>query len=81
MNDAFVEKFKNIFTGLERAHGVFEKSNEPQNGKKVEARMKTVHEPPTIEKFQKHLKGEYPAMGIVPINDEVSPFMRASREQ
>ena len=70
MNDAFVEKFKNIFTGLERAHGVFEKSNEPQNGKKVEARMKTVHEPPTTEKFQKHLKGEYPAMGIVPINDD-----------
>jgi hypothetical protein len=69
MNLELVEKFKNIFTGLDRAHGVFEKSNEPQNGKKVEARMKTVHEPPTTEKFQLHLKGEYPGMGIVPIDD------------
>jgi hypothetical protein len=69
MNLELVQKFKNIFTGLDRAHGVFEKSNEPQNGKKVEARMKTVHEPPTIEKFQLHLKGEYPGMGIVPIDD------------
>ena len=40
MNLELVKKFKDIFTGLERAHGVFEKSNEPQNGKKVEARMK-----------------------------------------
>ena len=31
--------------------------------------MKTVHEPPTIEKFQLHLRGEYPGMGIVPIDD------------
>ena len=52
MNLELVNKFKNIFTGLERAHGVFEKSNEPQNGKKVEAHMKTVHEPPTIQKFE-----------------------------
>ena len=37
MNLELVNKFKNIFTGLERAHGVFEKSNEPQNGKKVKA--------------------------------------------
>ena len=70
MNLELVKRFKDIFTGLERAHGVFEKSNEPQNGKKVEARMKTVHEPPSIEKFELHLKGEYPAMGIVPINDD-----------
>ena len=69
MDIKLVEKFKSIFTGLDRAHGVFEKSNEPQNGKKVEARMKTVHEPPTLEKFSNHLKGEYPAMGIVPIDD------------
>ena len=27
-----VKKFKDIFTGLERAHGVFEKKNEPQEG-------------------------------------------------
>tara|TARA_R110000796_G_scaffold19904_4_gene59522 strand:- start:72 stop:1631 length:1560 start_codon:yes stop_codon:yes gene_type:complete len=70
MDLELVKKFKNIFTGLERAHGVFEKSNEPQQGKKVEARMKTVHEPPTLDKFELHLKGEYPAMGIVPINDD-----------
>ena len=31
--------------------------------------MKTVHSP-TTEKFERHLKGEYPAMGIVPINDD-----------
>src|SRR6056300_171872 len=53
MNVELVKKFKSIFTGLERAHGVFEKLNEPQEGKKLE----------------QHLKGEYPAMGIVPIND------------
>ena len=47
-----VQKFKDIFTGLERAHGVFEKKNEPQEGVKVEAHMKTVHEPPSIEKFK-----------------------------
>jgi hypothetical protein len=65
-----VKRFKDIFTGLERAHGVFEKKNEPQEGKKVEAHMMTVHEAPSIEKFERHLKGEYPAMGIVPINDD-----------
>jgi len=69
MDIKLVEKFKSIFTGLDRAHGVFEKSNEPQEGYKVEAQMKTVHEPPTLEKFSNHLKGEYPAMGIVPIDD------------
>ena len=65
-----VKRFKDIFTGLERAHGVFEKKNEPQEGKKVEAHMMTVHEAPSIEKFERHLQGEYPAMGIVPINDD-----------
>ena len=70
MEPILVTKFKDIFTGLERAHGVFEKKNEPQEGLKVEAHMKTVHEPPSLDKFERHLKGEYPAMGIVPINDE-----------
>ena len=70
MDLELVKKFKEVFTGLERAHGVFYKKNEPQEGLKVEAKMTTVHEPPTLEKFEQHLKGEYPAMGIVPINDE-----------
>jgi len=70
MEIELVKRFKDIFTGLERAHGVFEKKNEPQEGKKVEAHMMTVHEAPSIEKFERHLKGEYPAMGIVPINDD-----------
>ena len=58
METILVTKFKDIFTGLKRAHGVFEKKNEPQAGLKVETHMKTINKPQSWNKIERQLKGE-----------------------
>jgi hypothetical protein len=66
-----VEKFKNIFDGLDRAHGFYEYTQTKQNGKR-DGRMRTVHEEPTLQMFQDHLEGKDRALGIVPIRDDAT---------
>ena len=66
-----VEKFKNIFKGLERAHGEYRYSETKLNGKR-DGKMFTKHEPPTLQMYQDHLDGKMPALGIVPIRDDAT---------
>lgn len=66
------ERFFKRFSGLDRGHGktVIPKENSP-NGKKVEAQSGTVHDPPTVNLWRKHLAGEY-GLGIIPIRDDAT---------
>jgi hypothetical protein len=65
------EKFKNIFTGLDRVHGEYRYSETKVSGKR-DGKMFTKHEPPTLQMYQDHLDGKMPALGIVPIRDDAT---------
>jgi len=54
-----LNRFMSLFTGLNRAYGVFLKDD----------RIKTILKPVSIELYQNHLDGKQ-GLGIVPINDE-----------
>jgi|TARA_Y100001951_G_scaffold53081_1_gene42096 hypothetical protein len=62
------KKFKNIFEGLDRAYGQYKSSDSKSNGKlggQSFIRKDLVHDSLWI----KHLEGEEPALGIIPITD------------
>ena len=62
-------KFKEIFTGLNRARGAFTFEEDNHIGKSTGA-YRTVKEEPQVSHYETHLKGNYPSLGIVPINDD-----------
>jgi len=62
------KKFKNIFEGLDRAYGQYKSGDPNSNGKlggQVFIRKDMVHDSLWI----KHLEGEEPGLGIIPITD------------
>ena len=63
-----IERFKNIFTGLERAHGVTIVEDTNGNGTKVKGKSFVKRQSVTDELWQKHLDG-IENLGIIPIND------------
>ena len=65
-----IERLQEIFKGLESAHGITNKTEEIRHDGKNEVRSKTIREPVTNELWQKHLNGEEPGLGIIPINEE-----------
>ena len=65
-----LERLQEIFKGLESAHGVTKKTDEIRHDGKNEVRSKTIREPVTDELWEKHLKGEEPGLGIIPINEQ-----------
>ena len=65
-----IERLQEIFKGLESAHGITRKTEEIRHDGKNEVRSKTIREPVTNELWQKHLNGEEPGLGIIPINEE-----------
>ena len=65
-----IERLKDIFKGLESAHGITNKTEQIRHDGKNEVRSKTIREPVTNELWQKHLNGEEPGLGIIPINEE-----------
>jgi hypothetical protein len=65
-----IERLKDIFKGLESAHGITFKTQEIRHDGKNEVRVKTIREPVTNELWEKHLKGEEPGLGIIPINED-----------
>jgi len=65
-----LEKFKEIFMGLPRAHGSYVINGERADGKK-QGRATTIREDVTDEKWQAHLDGTM-GLGIIPINDDSS---------
>ena len=64
-----IERFKQIFSGLDRAHGVYKKG-ETQNGVKQKGKAFIKKEPVTDELWQKHLDG-VESLGIIPVRDAV----------
>ena len=64
-----IEKFKNIFQGLDRAHGVTIVGESNGNGTKVKGKSFVKREPITDELWQKHLDGT-DSLGVIPINDD-----------
>ena len=64
-----IEKFKNIFEGLDRAHGVTIVGESNGNGTKVKGKSFVKREPITDELWQKHLDGK-DSLGVIPINDD-----------
>ena len=64
-----IDKFKHIFTGLERAHGVTKVGESNGNGIKVKGKSFVKREPVTDLLWQQHLEGTE-SLGVIPINDE-----------
>jgi len=64
-----VESFKEIFTGLERAHGVTKVGHSNGDGTKVQGKSFIKREPVTDDLWRKHLQG-IDSLGIIPINDD-----------
>ena len=65
-----VNKFKKIFEGQNRAHGIFISSGEVSDKNKIKGSGKVIQEPITDALWQKHLKGEGASLGVIPINDD-----------
>jgi hypothetical protein len=64
-----IERFKNIFYGLDRAHGVTVVGESNGDGNKIKGKSFVKREPVTDELWQKHLDGA-DSLGIIPINDD-----------
>lgn len=68
---SLADKFFKLFAGLLRSHGTYamgDKLKADSKGKLTGAR-KTVHQPVTVELWEKHLSGTY-AIGVVPIRED-----------
>jgi len=63
-----IEKFKHIFSGLERAHGVTKVGESNGNGTKVKGKSFVKREPVTDLLWQQHLEG-IESLGVIPIDD------------
>lgn len=62
------EKFKQIFEGLKIAYGQYQKGDRGENGKQG-GKAFIVRGNVTDDLWEKHLKGEGPALGIIPITE------------
>ena len=67
-----VERFKNIFQGLERARGVTYVDKKGADGQKIKGKSFVKRDPVTDDLWLKHLQGTEPSLGIIPITDENS---------
>ena len=64
-----IERFKNIFEGLNRAHGVTKVSESNGDGNKIKGKSFKKRENITDELWTKHLEG-IDSLGVIPINDD-----------
>ena len=62
------KKFIQIFSGLKRAYGQTKSKSKNDQGK-LEGQSWIVPEPLTEDRWIKHLKGEEPSLGIIPIDE------------
>ena len=63
-----IEKFKKIFEGLTIAYGQYQKGEKDDNGKQ-KGKAFIVRKQVSKELFENHLKGDGPALGIIPITE------------
>ena len=60
------ERFFRLLAGSNIAHGTFNVQNDRQRDGKKQGQARILREPPTVDHWQKHLKGEN-GLGIIPI--------------
>jgi hypothetical protein len=65
-----MNRFKEIFTGLERAHGVTFVDKKGVDGEKIKGKSFVKREAVTDDMWLRHLQGTEPSLGIIPINEE-----------
>jgi len=65
-----LEKFINIFEGLDIAYGITKKSDEINEKGKNVTKSFTITKTPIESLWQDHLDGKDPGLGIIPINKE-----------
>ena len=68
--DQKVSKFKDIFSGLERAHGVFQPNGKVKENGKREGDAWINKKPVEDSLWERHLEGDWPSLGIIPINEK-----------
>ena len=61
--------FKNIFSGLERAHGVTYVDKKGADGQKIKGKSFVQRKIVTDEMWENHLNGIEPSLGIIPIDE------------
>ena len=64
-----IERFIDIFKGLDRAHGVTY-VDKKGNGEKIKGKSFVKRDPVTENLWRNHLQGTEPSLGIIPINDD-----------
>ena len=64
-----IERFKNIFTGLDRAHGVTIVGESNGDGNKIKGKSFVKREAITDDHWLDHLQGSQ-SLGVIPINDD-----------
>ena len=64
-----LEKFKEIFEGLDCAYGITKKSTQFTEKGKNKTESFTIHKPPIKQLWNDHLIGKDPALAIIPINN------------
>ena len=64
-----MNRFKEIFKGLERAHGCTKISAPTENGVKLKGQSFVVRQPVTDDLWKMHLQGTQ-SLGIIPINED-----------
>ena len=71
MTKTLEEKFMHVFSGLDRAYGIYEITGHKNTatGVKKNGRGKTLQEPLTVELWQQHLSGEV-SIGVIPLKDD-----------
>ena len=65
-----VERFRKIFLGLERAHGVTYVDKKGADGEKIKGKSFVQRETVTNNHWLNHLQGKEPSLGIIPITDD-----------
>jgi hypothetical protein len=65
-----VERFRKIFLGLERAHGVTYVDKKGADGEKIKGKSFVQRETVTNDHWSNHLQGKEPSLGIIPITDD-----------
>jgi hypothetical protein len=68
-NEMSIKRFKDIFKGLERAHGCTKINAPTENGVKVKGQSFVVRQPVTDDLWRMHLQGTQ-SLGIIPINED-----------
>ena len=63
-------KFKIIFEGLKIAYGQYQKGEATTNGDKQKGKAFIVRQNVSDDLWEKHLQGEGPALGIIPITED-----------